>query len=188
MRIFGVRTPMITGHTNRAVRLATAVLLITSFLSHAAADSTAGAVLVLPFELNDLTLYPKIEQEQARVAVLQPFLIEELDVRHDRRVVNVPAAAAVEAAKGQGYLFERPEIVARLAREAGAAWAVNGRLHKASHLFVYLKAQLVDATSGAVVSDHVVEIKGWGEKLTRKGVESLGIQLDAALDELNTGG
>jgi len=179
---------MITAKTNCAVHLTTAVLLIISFLPHAAADTTAGAVLVLPFELNDLTLYPNIEQEQARVAVLQPYLIEELDVRHDRRVTDVPAAASVEADKGQGYLFERPEIVARLAREAGAAWAVNGQLHKASHLFVYLKAQLVDATSGAVVSDHVVEIKGWGEKLTRKGVESLGIQLDAALDKLDAGG
>ena len=144
--------------------------------------------LVLEFELNDLTLYPNVEQEAERVASLRPLLVEELEVRHDRDVAAPPEAAAVESARGAGYVFDRPEVAARLGREAHAGHAVSGRLHKASHLFVYLKAQLIDARDARVVADYVVEIKGWGERLTAKGVEALGVQIDATLDALETEG
>ncbi len=152
----------------------------------AAADE--AVTLVLEFELNDLTLYPNVEQEMRRVALLRPLLVEELELRHDRAVATVPADAAVESAKGVGYVFDRPEVAARLAREAGADTVVSGRLHKASHLFVYLKAQLIDAADGRVIADYVVEIKGWGERLTAKGVETLGVQIDETLDGLRADG
>ena len=38
-----------------------------------------------------------------------------------------------------------------------------------------------------MVADYVVEIKGWGERLTAKGVETLGIRIDATLEELGAG-
>ena len=49
---------------------------------------------------------------------------------------------------------------------------------------MYLKAQLIDARDGRVVADYVVEIKGWGERLTAKGVEALGVQIDDTIDAL----
>ena len=150
----------------------------------ASAPARAATLLVLEFELNDLTLYPNVEQEQARVASLRPLLVEALAPIESVALVEPTADAAIEAARGHGYLFDRPRVAAELARASGADWALTGRLHKASHLFVYLKAQLVDARDGRVAADFAVEIKGWGEKLTQKGVESLAVQLVDALDTL----
>lgn len=155
-----------------------------AWLCASAAAADGSVTLVLEFELNDLTLYPNVEQEEQRVSALRPLLVEELEVRHDRTVATLPTGAAAESAKGAGYVFDRPEVAARLAREADATTVVSGRLHKASHLFVYLKAQLIDASDARVIADYVVEIKGWGEKLTAKGVEALGMQIDATLKGL----
>lgn len=146
--------------------------------------ASAERILVLDFELNDLTLYPNVEQEMTRVAMLRPLLADELEVRFDHVTPALPASATTEAAKGKGYIFDRPEVAARLGREVDADWVVSGRLHKASHLFVYLKAQLIDVHSGKMVYDFVVELKGWGEKLTRKGTETLSIQIQDAIEEL----
>lgn len=144
----------------------------------------ADRVLVLDFELNDLTLYPKVEQEMARVASLRPLLVNELSGKFGHDTPLPPPSAAEEAAKGAGYVFDRPSVAARLGREVAADWVVTGRLHKASHLFVYLKAQLIDVSTGEMAFDFVVEIKGWGQKLTRKGTETLALQVDSAIDEL----
>ena len=145
----------------------------------------ASDVLVLDFELNDLTLYPNVEQERERVASLRPLLVEALGSAEGITLVDLPADAGDEATKGEGYVFDRPAVAARLGRESGADWVVTGRLHKASHLFVYLKAQLIDAEDARVASDFVVEIKGWGEKLTGKGVDSLAVQIEQALGTLD---
>ena len=63
---------------------------------------------------------------------------------------------------------------------------MSGRLHKASFLFVYLKAQLIDTRDAGVKADFVVEVKGWSPKLTGKGIETLAVQIDAAIRQLTT--
>ena len=150
--------------------------------------ASADRILVLDFELNDLTLYPNVDQEMTRVAMLRPLLVDELEVRFNHDTPLQPASAPIEAAKGHGYIFDRPKIAARLGREVNADWVLTGRLHKASHLFVYLKAQLIDVQSDKMVFDFVVELKGWGKKLTQKGVETLALQIQAAIDELPENG
>jgi len=167
-----------------ALRRASALALLVP-LSSGPLESFAADVLVLEFELNDLTLYPKVEQERARVASLRPLLLEAFADAENVEVRALPEQARVEADRGTGYLFERPAVAARLGRQSGADWVVSGRLHKASHLFVYLKAQLVDASDGEIAADFVVEIKGWGEKLTRRGVDALAVQIVESLDTLD---
>lgn len=164
----------------RAPSLACVGLVLLGCSAGACADS----VLVLEFEMNDLTLYPTVEQEQARVDSLRPLLAEALEAHSGHATPLPPPAAAVESTKGQGYVFDRPAVAARLGHEVDADWVVSGRLHKASHLFVYLKAQLIDVGSAQVVSDFVVELKGWGEKLTRRGVDALALQIDSAIEQL----
>ncbi|MEE9333975.1 MAG: DUF2380 domain-containing protein [Granulosicoccaceae bacterium] len=83
--------------------------------------------------------------------------------------------------EGKGYIFDRPEVSAKMARAASADWVVSGRLHKASFLFVYLKAQLINAVTGEINADFVVEIKGWEPRLTKKGVDALALQIDESL-------
>ena len=143
-----------------------------------------AAIAVLDFELRDLTLNPQGAEETRRTASLRPLLIEQLSRAHKIEVVDNPASAALEANKGQGYLFERPDVAARIGREAGVEWIISGRLHKASFLFVYLKAQLINTRTGRIAADFVVEIKGPQKKLTRKGIETLAKQIDEALKTL----
>lgn len=143
-------------------------------------------IAVLEFELKDLTLYPAVEAEAERVASLRPLLVTSLTEMHQLNVVDVAEAAKDESSKGAGYIFDRPKVAARLARAANAPWVVSGRLHKASHLFVYLKAQLVNAKNGAIAADFVVEIKGPQKKLTSKGVDALAQQITEALKKLAT--
>lgn len=144
----------------------------------------AANIAVLEFELNDLTLNPDLTKETERTATLRPLLVEQLRDQFNISVVENPDSARIEAEKGHGYLFDRPEIAAEIAREAGVNWIVSGRLHKASYLFVYLKAQLINARTEQIAADFVVEIKGPQIKLTKKGVESLALQIFNALDAL----
>jgi len=163
-----------------AVCVATAACLV-CFGSVHAAD-----VVVLEFDLHDLTLNPDTVAETERVATLRPLLVDELRNTHYLSVPENPDSAHVEAQKGQGYLFDRPNVAARIAQEANADWVVSGRLHKASFLFVYLKAQLIKADTGEVAADFVVEIKGPQKKLTAKGVETLAVQVNDALLQLGS--
>lgn len=157
-------------------------LVLLSFIPLA---SSAASIAVLDFELNDLTLNPNLVEETKRAATLRPLLVEQLSVHHNITVIENPASAKIEAEKGKGYLFDRPALAAKIGREGGAAWIVSGRLHKASFLFVYLKAQLINTQTDRVAADFVVEIKGPQKKLTKKGVESLAQQIAAALEALN---
>lgn len=165
--------------TSHGVRLIGLTLLLI-----VAQKASAGAIVVLVFELNDLTLNPNVLAETERTATLRPLLVEQLTHHHNISVIKNPASARIEAEKGHGYLFDRPAIAAKIGREAGVDWIVSGRLHKASFLFVYLKAQLINTQTSRVAADFVVEIKGPQKKLTKKGVESLALQIAAALETL----
>lgn len=147
--------------------------------------AAASELVVMDFELNDLTLNPDTVAEEERVVTLKPLLDEELAKTHQLAVLEAPESMKAEAAKGQGYIFDRPEVAAKLAREVGADWVVSGRLHKASFLFVFLKAQLIDSQTGKIAADFVVELKGQQIKLTRRGVETLAQQINDAIEKLD---
>lgn len=166
-------------------KFGTPLIGLTLLLFSPLATSATG-IAVLDFELNDLTLNPNVVEETERTATLRPLLVEQLTDHHNITVIANPASARIEADKGQGYLFDRPALVAKIGREIGVDWIVSGRLHKASYLFVYLKAQLIKAQSGQIAADFVVEIKGPQKKLTQKGIESLAQQINAALETLGT--
>jgi TolB-like protein len=155
-------------------------------LLSASPGASATDIAVLEFELNDLTLNPNLVEETERTATLRPLLVEQFTDHHNITVIANPPTARVEANKGKGYLFDRPALVAKIGREIGVDWVVSGRLHKASYLFVYLKAQLINTKTSQVTADFVVEIKGPQKKLTKKGVESLAQQINTALETLGT--
>ncbi len=161
------------------------LILLTALLGYSKAamsdEGNAAKILVLDFELNDLTLHPDTSQEEKRVKTLRPLLTTALQDDLNYSIATLPQADRDKEDKGKGYIFDRPEVSARMARAAGADWAVSGRLHKASFLFVYLKAQLINATSGEIDADFVVEIKGWEPRLTKKGVDALALQIDESI-------
>ena len=175
---------LFSGSWNRFKLFGAQLISLTLLFSPPLVASAAG-IAVLDFELNDLTLNPNVVEETERTATLRPLLVEQLTDHHNITVIANPASAKVEADKGQGYLFDRPALVAKIGREIGVDWVVSGRLHKASFLFVYLKAQLINTQTDQVAADFVVEIKGPQKKLTKKGIESLARQINSALETLS---
>ena len=128
---------------------------------------------ILDFELNDLTLSPNNPDELERTASIKPLLNETLKTKYGYQIVEVNSESQKNANEGFGYLFDHHDVAAELGRDAGAEWVIVGRVHKASFLFVYLMAHVVNAETGQLAGDLIVEIKGPQKKLTIKGVESL---------------
>jgi hypothetical protein len=158
-----------------------AIVAVLLFLSSSRAGVAVAAdevrIAVLAFELNDLTLDPNTPQEIERTAAVAPLLREALAARAGYHVVEVDARDADSANAGTGYLFEHHDSAGQLARAAGADWVVVGRVHKPSALFAYFRAHLVDAASGQLAGDLVVEVKGPQRELTARGVERLADQI-----------
>lgn len=175
----GVAREAPAGH-GRASRGVFLVLLL-SLLSIPAAFAGDVPVLILDFELNDLTLDPGSPQEQERVASLRPLLAETLAAIGGYRIADTESERQAQDHRSFGYLFDHHDAAAELGRSAGADWVVVGRVHKASFLFVYFMAHLIDTRTGQLAGDFIVEVKGPQKRLTIKGVERLAEKIDETL-------
>ncbi|MGH8498809.1 MAG: DUF2380 domain-containing protein [Methylococcales bacterium] len=138
-------------------------------------------VAILEFELKDLTLSPRIQEEKERAASIKPMLQEVLKAKGDYELINIDSDVQRGANRGTGYLFDHHDVVAELGQQFGADFVVMGRVHKASHLFVYFLVHLVDVKTQRLAGDYVVEVKGPRKRLTIKGVESLVEQINKTL-------
>lgn len=159
----------------RHILAALAALLISA---SALADTR---IAVLDFELNDLTLEPRTPTELERTARVAPLLREALAARKGYALVAVDPAAQEKADVSVGYLFDHPDAAAELGRRFNADWIAVGRLHKPSPLFSYLKVKLVEAKTGEIKGDYVVEIKGQFEQTASRGTAILAEQIDDTL-------
>lgn len=175
----GVACAERAGH-GRAIRAVFLVLLL-SLAPIPAAFAGDVPVLILDFELNDLTLDPGSPQERERVASLRPLLAETLAAKGGYRIAEIDPQSQTQADRSFGYLFDHHDAAAELGRSAGADWVVVGRVHKASFLFVYFMAHLIDTKTGQLAGDFIVEVKGPQKRLTIRGVESLAEKLDEML-------
>lgn len=138
-------------------------------------------IAILDFEVKDLTLYPRIKEEKERAASMKPMLQDILKSKGGYELININSGAQYEANKGTGYLFDHHDVVAELGQQFGADFVLMGRVHKASHLFVYFMAHLVDVKTQQLIGNYVVEVKGPQKKLTIKGLESLAEQIDSTV-------
>ena len=169
-------------YSNKTTKLL-AVIFALLFCLSAANVTAQPRIAVLDFELRDLTVIPGIPQEVARTASVKPMLEEELK-KSGYEIVAIPVAAQMQATAGFGYLFDHHDVAAQLAQHYNADYVIVGRLHKPSFLFVYLMAHLVDVKQQRLVADYLSEVKGGEKKLTRKGVESLVVKVNATFSGL----
>ncbi|MEX2496650.1 MAG: DUF2380 domain-containing protein [Woeseia sp.] len=161
-------------------RLLAAIVAV--FLALCAFPSFADTrIAVLEFELNDLTPMPRTPAELERTASIAPTLRDALSQKSGYELTVIDAEAQADADASFGYLFDRPELAAELGKQFGTDWVAVGRLHKPSFLFAYLKVHLVNVETGRVAGDYVVEIKGAGEKVVRRGAKSLAEQIDETI-------
>jgi quercetin dioxygenase-like cupin family protein len=143
------------------------------------------SIAILDFELNDVTLAPRIPAEIERTASIKAMLEGELK-RAGYKIIAVDLNAQHEANSGFGYLFDHSDIAAELANKAGADYVLVGRLHKPSYLFAYIMGHLVRVKDGQLIGNYISETKGGDKKLTLKGVESLAVKIDKDLDNIYT--
>lgn len=162
-----------------AVALSLALLVGTTLPTVVDADDSdlSAKIAVLDFEVKDLTLNPTVEQEAKRAATIKPLLETMLKEQYAHDVKPLSITVQAQADKGAGYLFDRQAQAAALGSQSGADWVIAGRVHKASFLFVYFKALVINTKTSAIVAELVVEVKGPQDKLTSKGVESLALQI-----------
>ena len=167
--------------SNHSMRLQLALACFLLLTAGPVQTAAATGIVVLDFELRNLTPIPDSAEDLQRAASIRQMLISALQNKVDVRVVTVDPAAARAADAAVGYLFDHSDAAAQLGLAHGADWILVGRLHKPSFLFAYLMARLVDTRSGTVKEDVVVEVKGQQEIVTRKGVERLAEKLTARL-------
>ena len=146
------------------------------------ADATAKPrIAVLDFELNDLTLVPRIPAEITRTASIKPMLENELK-NSGYEIVSITQDAQQQATAGIGYLFDHPDAAAQLGNTYGADYVLVGRLHKPSFLFFYLMVHLVDVKKEALAGEYLYEVKGGEKKLVAKGVEGIAEKITKTLN------
>jgi Protein of unknown function (DUF2380) len=143
------------------------------------------SIAILDFELNDVTLAPRIPAEIQRTASIKPMLESELK-KAGYKMISIDLTTQHKANAGFGYLFDHSDIAAQLAKKAGADYVLVGRLHKPSFLFAYITGHLVKADNGELIGNYVVETKGGDKKLTLKAVETFTSAMDESLDNLYT--
>jgi hypothetical protein len=137
-------------------------------------------VLVLDFELKDMTLLPNHPEELTRTASIKPLLITELN-KAGFTTLTVDTNTQQAANMGVGYLFDHADVAAQLGQSVVADYVVVGRLHKPSFLFAYLLANIVNVKTGTLMDSLSVESKGNEKKLTGKAVEALADKIAVSL-------
>jgi hypothetical protein len=161
------------------------LMTLLTLCSNAQAFANDIRIAILDFELNDLTLNltpsPVNAEEVERTASIKPLLLKALEAKGGYRLIEIDLETQKEANAGFGYLFDHPDVAAELGQNFDADWILVGRVHKASFLFVYFKAHLINIKTKQLVGDYTVEVKGQQEKITPKGVERLAEQIDETI-------
>ena len=132
--------------------------------ANAAAPST---VMVLDFQLNDLTDLPNAPQELERIRYLTKVYKEVLVTQG---INIVPVANKLKADmqnQSATYLFDQIEYVAEVAAESGADYVLIGVALKPTYLFVYPRILLVDVKQKKVVLAKAYQLESsWSDQNT----------------------
>lgn len=129
------------------VRLITLLfcLLISSALS--AAPTQPAKIMVVNFELRDVSPLPNTAQEVERTEHIDTVIRNTLEGAG--YTLMQPCEELVKASQqGLGYLFDRPEVAGKIGRECGADYVLMGQTWKPSFLFVFPQVQVVDTRAG----------------------------------------
>ncbi|MDI1309268.1 MAG: DUF2380 domain-containing protein [Methylotenera sp.] len=132
----------------------------------AVAEPTAK-IMVLDFQLQDLTDLPNAPEEIARVAYLSTIFKQKLS---DNGVEIVPVNDKIkdEISKNSAtYLFDHTDVAVEMAKDSGADYIIIGVAMKPTYLFVYPRLLLVDIKTKQKAFTTYVQLEGsWTEKNT----------------------
>ncbi len=132
------------------------------------AFAEAGSkVMVLDFQLNDLTDLPNAPEELTRIAYLTSSFKQKLV---DNGIEIVPVNDQLKAelsSQSPTYLFDRAGLAAKMAEGSGADYLLIGVALKPTYLFVYPRILLVDIKTQKVVTAAARQLESsWLDKNT----------------------
>lgn len=162
--------------------------LTLSGMLYAAEPTSEVKIMVVNFELRDVSPLPNTEQEIERTEHIDTVIRNVL--KEAGYTLMTPCEELVAASQqGLGYLFDRPEVAGRIGRECGADYVLMGQTWKPSFLFVFPQVQVVDTRAG-LTREHLVPVsrsvqleastldrnvtEAAGEKLGKQIMEKLG--------------
>ena len=112
-----------------------------------AAPTQPVKIMVVNFELRDVSPIPNAEQEVERTEHIDTVIRNTLE--DAGYTLMQPCEELVKASQqGLGYLFDRPEVAGKIGRECGADFVLMGQTWKPSFLFVFPQVQVVDTRAG----------------------------------------
>ena len=165
-----------------SIALSIILSLVFPFINqaNAAAPST---VMVLDFQLNDLTDLPNAPQELERISYLTK-VFKEILVKQGVNIVPVANKLMADMQNQSAtYLFDHIEYVAGVAAESGADYVLIGVALKPTYLFVYPRILLVDVKQKKVVLAKAYQLESsWTDQNTtantaRKIAEAVAIAI-----------
>ena len=124
-------------------------------------------IMVLDFQLNDLTDLPNPPEELARIAYLSTIFKQKLA---DNGIEIVPVNDKIkdEMSKNSAtYLFDHTDVAVDLAKDSGADYIIIGVAMKPTYLFVYPRLLMIDIKTKRKAFTTYVQLEGsWSEKNT----------------------
>lgn len=150
------------------------LILLSSHSSYA-----AQRIVILNFELNDITSLPNTLAEQQRTASMAPLLINALSQTGEYEIVAIDAEVQKSANAGFGYLFRFHDAAAQLGQQLGVDWIIVSQHSKPSFLYSYLIAHLIRVKTQTLVKRYDIELKGNHATVTEHGINRLANKISA---------
>lgn len=148
-------------------------VLIISTLIFCGSTNAKPRIVILDFELNDITSLPNTPKELLRTASVKP-LIERAIIQQDNYdIIQISPETQREANPGSGYLFRYHDVAAKLGTQFKTDWILVGQHSKPSFLYSYLMAYLINVKTEKTVARYDIELKGNHQKVTERGVMKL---------------
>ncbi len=167
------------------LKLLKALLFLGVFISSAA--NADPKVIVLAFELNDMTDLPNAPEELKRIALLSTTFKESLK-NQGINVLPVDTKVPAEIEKhSPTYLYDNVDTAIELNKDMGADYLVIGVALKPTYLFVYPRLIIVDVNTKTVVVSNSAQLESsWtDERTTIRTAEKLAQVVKQRLDALH---
>lgn len=162
------------------------LLSIAANLGFAAGD--APKVVVMAFELNDMTGIPDAPEEKKRVELLSTTFKNQLK---DKGVEILPPSEKAQSEitrNSATYFFDNTEAAVELNKEANADFVIIGVAMKPTYLFVYPRLLMVDTKTKKVVMSKYAQLESsWSdENTTTRTAQKLATVVKERLDLLQS--
>jgi hypothetical protein len=140
-----------------------------ALLTPVAFAGPSAKVMVLDYQLNDMTDLPNAPEELERIVYLSSIYKQRLA---DNGVELVPVNEALKnavAKESPTYLFDNVPNSAKMAEDSGADYLLIGVALKPTYLFVYPRILLVDIRTAKVVMARAAQLESsWSDQNTTK--------------------